>query len=319
MTKRLTRDEFLSKAKVEHGSRYIYDNTEYRGLSKKIAVICREHGEYSIAAANHLRGQGCRLCGAKTRARSKTLSHEDVIARFIDRHGDRYIYDKTKYVSMRERVTITCRIHGDFQQLPSEHLKGNCKRCSASTVTEIDFVDKATLIHGGKYSYDNSGFTLRGDKVFVTCPEHGKFETVAHAHLKGHGCRECAEGSRVGWTRRKYIEFCMDRYKGDSILYVVKMACKEYEFYKVGLSVGGSESRFKFERNKYKITKILEAKGAAGSVWDTEQILKRRFKENRITWKTKLKSGHTECFTDIDLDAIIAASEESGLSVEAFL
>ena len=30
-------------------------------------------------------------------------------------HGDRFIYDKVDYITCSRLVTITCRLHGDFQ------------------------------------------------------------------------------------------------------------------------------------------------------------------------------------------------------------
>jgi len=48
-------------------------------------------------------------------------------------HGDRYKYDKTHYVNAKTNIIITCPKHGDFMQLPSNHLgyKG-CPNCSNS-------------------------------------------------------------------------------------------------------------------------------------------------------------------------------------------
>lgn len=45
-------------------------------------------------------------------------------------HGDRYDYSKTVYVRNRDKVTIICREHGEFEQKPTIHLKGcGCPRC----------------------------------------------------------------------------------------------------------------------------------------------------------------------------------------------
>ena len=48
-------------------------------------------------------------------------------------HGDNYIYDKTIYKSMSNEIIITCRKHGAFKQLATNHLKGcGCPKCNMS-------------------------------------------------------------------------------------------------------------------------------------------------------------------------------------------
>lgn len=50
------------------------------------------------------------------------------------RHGETYTYEKTIYVGIYDLVTITCRIHGDFEQRAHDHLNGGCgcPRCKKS-------------------------------------------------------------------------------------------------------------------------------------------------------------------------------------------
>ena len=45
-------------------------------------------------------------------------------------HGNRYDYSKTVYIEKRQKVIITCSVHGDFNQNPSHHLAGSsCRKC----------------------------------------------------------------------------------------------------------------------------------------------------------------------------------------------
>lgn len=47
-----------------------------------------------------------------------------------DKRGDIYNYDKVIYNGTHNNITITCKIHGDFQQTPLNHLQGsNCPTC----------------------------------------------------------------------------------------------------------------------------------------------------------------------------------------------
>jgi hypothetical protein len=46
-------------------------------------------------------------------------------------HNNKYSYDNTIYINNLSGVIITCSIHGDFEQLPKCHLRGNgCPKCS---------------------------------------------------------------------------------------------------------------------------------------------------------------------------------------------
>lgn len=50
-------------------------------------------------------------------------------------HNNFYGYSKSLYINTSTKLIITCPIHGDFLQLPHNHLRGNgCKTCSARTV-----------------------------------------------------------------------------------------------------------------------------------------------------------------------------------------
>lgn len=53
-----------------------------------------------------------------------------IINKFREKHGDQFDYSKVKYVSDETHVTITCKIHGDFPQMPTNHLRYNrCPKC----------------------------------------------------------------------------------------------------------------------------------------------------------------------------------------------
>ena len=46
-------------------------------------------------------------------------------------HGDRYDYSKVNYVGAFDKVCIVCSEHGDFWQMPNNHLQGKkCPQCA---------------------------------------------------------------------------------------------------------------------------------------------------------------------------------------------
>ena len=126
----------------------------------------------------------------------KSLDTEGFIERAKAIHGDAYGYDRAKFVSWKTPITITCKIHGDFEQWPETHLRGaGCKRCKikaakklASQKAASQFVERANQIHGGKYDYTKSEYVASSQKVIIICSKHGEFLQSPGNHLQGQGC-----------------------------------------------------------------------------------------------------------------------------------
>lgn len=68
MSKRLTLDEFIERAKEVHVDKYDYSKVEYVNNYTKVCIICRNCGdEFWQTPGDHLRGRGCRNCSFKRR------------------------------------------------------------------------------------------------------------------------------------------------------------------------------------------------------------------------------------------------------------
>lgn len=53
------------------------------------------------------------------------------------------------------------------------------------------FIEKAKLIHGEKYSYRNAIYLGSKEKIEILCIEHGLFWQEPRNHLAGFGCKKC--------------------------------------------------------------------------------------------------------------------------------
>lgn len=108
-------------------------------------------------------------------------------------HGDKYVYDKAVFTGVKDKVIITCPVHGDFEQTPLRHLAGGgCSRCAGNVrKTTAEFIESAREVHGDRYDYSEAVYTRAFGKVRIICPEHGVFEQTAHDHLGGSGCPKC--------------------------------------------------------------------------------------------------------------------------------
>lgn len=202
--KRLTREEFIIKAKSIHGDKYDYSNVVYVWGGTKVKIICPLHGEFLQLANNHLQGMGCEKCAREKRTKANTLSTEQFISRARTIHGDKYEYSKVNYTHGLTKVTIICPIHGDFTQKPAVHLyasrKKGCPHCGKSSMQQKnkksreEFIEKASKIHNNFFSYENVIYEDCRIPVEIICPKHGSFFTTPRHHIEGvSGCPKCIE------------------------------------------------------------------------------------------------------------------------------
>lgn len=146
----------------------------------------------------------------------KQKTTEQFIEESKNVHGNKYDYSKTKYINSKTKLCITCPEHGDFWQLPCNHLKGKgCMKCSMNKkpqclpIGKEAFVEKAKKIHGEKYDYSLVQYVNGLEDVVIICPEHGEFKQKPQNHLDGCGCQKCGEKSRgktLRWNKEKFIE-----------------------------------------------------------------------------------------------------------------
>jgi glutamate mutase epsilon subunit len=86
---------------------------------------------------------------------AKKLTTEEFIEMSKKVHGDKYKYDRTVYKTAKEKVVITCPIHGDFETVPDKHLRRHrgCPKCANKNTTTEEFIKKAKAIYRDKYDY----------------------------------------------------------------------------------------------------------------------------------------------------------------------
>lgn len=138
----------------------------------------------------HLRVDGSLKSSAPPEVKAEVF-----IAKAKEVHGNKYDYSKAVYTRAHDQVTIICPTHGEFSQKAHNHLLGKgCLKCvnDAKTSNISEFIQKAVLVHGGRYSYEKAVYVNTATKLFITCGTHGLFEQTPNRHLSGQGCPECA-------------------------------------------------------------------------------------------------------------------------------
>lgn len=139
-----TEKQFVSEAIAIHGDLYDYSRVIYTTAVRKVVVGCKKHGYFSQVASAHLRGQGCRLCYHDERSTVSTLSSEDFICKAKEVHGDKYSYETVVYRRTAEKVTIICKLHGDFKITPNSHLRGSgCPSC-ANDLSDFNYLKRCS-------------------------------------------------------------------------------------------------------------------------------------------------------------------------------
>jgi hypothetical protein len=133
---------FVEQAKEVHRDKYDYSKVVYVKAREKIIIICSKHGEFMQSPRDHLDGRGCKKCALE---RPLRFSHEEFMTKIKAKHGDKYDYSKTKYVGSEKKMTIICKLHGEFLQRAGNHLSGHgCPICfgNEKITTEV-FIERA--------------------------------------------------------------------------------------------------------------------------------------------------------------------------------
>ena len=195
-------DYVIGKFKEMHGDRYCYDKVEYTNMLKKVCITCKKHGDFWMTPAHFIEGHGCPECAKAERSISKRRTMFLKKLKLV--HGDKYLTDKVKYVNNKTKVILTCKVHGDFEARPDSLLSGcGCPKCGDESRKEKltsntdEFIAKAKLVHGDKYTYENVVYKSWNEKVSVTCPIHGDFLITPNHLLGGEGCKQCGIENRA--------------------------------------------------------------------------------------------------------------------------
>jgi very-short-patch-repair endonuclease len=193
-------NEFITKANEAHDNFYDYSKVEYINSQTKVIITCKLHGEFEQVPNSHLRGRGCPGCGSIKQGETKMSNTGEFVKKAKEVHDNFYDYSKVVYINAKTKVIITCKLHGEFEQVPNSHLrgKGGCPECKneATSVrlssTKPEFITKANEVHENFYDYSKVEYINSQTKVIISCKIHGDFEQHPNSHLQGSGCCKCA-------------------------------------------------------------------------------------------------------------------------------
>ena len=222
---------------------------------------------------------------------------EEFIAKSRKVHGEKYNYSVTDYKTSLHYVKIICPVHGIWEQLPKYHLKHGCLQCYENqrllyikerAYSFDEFLSKARGVHSDKFEYIKDSFVMSSSKMDIVCKIHGKFRQTGTSHLTGQGCPSCR---KCGYCPTKpgflYVLVCEN---------VTKVGITNLSALERARSVSSSAKK-KFEV----VTYIKFSDGKVADSIETELL---RYLRKHYTKTSESHEGHSECFDDVDYDAL---------------
>ena len=125
-----------------------------------------------------------------------------------EKFQNRFDYSKTVFINNKSKLIITCAIHGDFEIVARNHLRGNggCEKCcnrSEKIKDTADFISRGIEKFENRFDYSKTIYKNKKTKLTITCLRHGDFEIIPRGHLKlNGGCRKCCNLK----SQEKFIE-----------------------------------------------------------------------------------------------------------------
>ncbi len=192
----LNTKEFIIRANKRHAYKYDYSKSIYINTITPLVITCPEHGDFIKLPKHHLQGRACVECGKNKKSFDSFVESANIT------HHNKYTYFKDKFFGCTVSTKIQCPIHGIFEQIPSEHLRGSgCKECQydAKRTAPEQFILSANTIHQYAYDYSMMRYLNNHTKISIICPLHGEFKQTPSNHLAGNGCPTCvgSNGERI--------------------------------------------------------------------------------------------------------------------------
>lgn len=194
MPRRKTKEQFISQCREIWGDRFNYDKVEYVNQRTEVIIYCNVHKRYFTQQPFcHLtmRHYGCPDCTLEAIRAKRSIPQEEFIDRCKTKFGDKFKYDKVKYVNQNTNITIICPNHGEVNVNPQSFLKSDfgCTKCArehaieSNKITKEEFIQRAEEKFGERFDHSNLEYKGYEEKTTFVCRLHTKFVTSPFLHL----------------------------------------------------------------------------------------------------------------------------------------
>jgi hypothetical protein len=225
----------------------------------------------------------------------KKLSTKEFIDRCKVIHGNKYDYSKTILETTKNKIIITCPVHGDFSIMPFNHLinKQGCKICfnESRMLSKDEYFKRVKKKFKDYFSYNEGSFINVNENIEIYCPIHGHYIYNAKSHLYSKfGCPKCttAYARNTKYTKEEFIEKCnkihKNKFNYDKVEYynrskLVIITCPIHGDFKQSPAIHmrgcGCNKCSNENKNTNKLTKnmfIKKSIGVHGMIYDYSKV-----------------------------------------------
>jgi len=265
-------------------------------------IICKDkYGIVELSIRYHIKNSRKHTINS---AANKSLYWRNLMN---DIGNKKYDYSKANYTYSKTKVILICKLHGEFQVTPNDHItkKSGCPECGFKTIsiknniTNEEFIRRSTKKFGGKYNYSKTKYLKCDKNIYITCPIHGAFHIVAYHHLSSKtGCPECGKELNKGGYCVKNAKKNHKEYKKiTATIYILQCQNADEEFFKIGITKSKIAHRINAIPYKCKIIHSLST-NLLNAIFIEKSMLK---KLSNYAYKPKICfGGYTECFSEIN-------------------
>ena len=190
MPKKLTRDEFISRARAVHGDKYDYSQVEYTTIFSDVKIICPVHGLFLQTPQKHMKGQGCpdKECVLNKKKKTYMLRYG------VDNPAKSdVVKDKIKNTNLERYGTENPMQNDDIKQ---KFFSTNIERYGHSSYSQTDeWKDKVNVTSNALYGADWYSQTDEcKDKVKITNNDKYGADNIMQTDIgKEHMANTCRE------------------------------------------------------------------------------------------------------------------------------
>lgn len=156
-------------------------------------------------------------------------------------HLHRYDYSLVDYKNNKTKVIIICKEHGNFEQLPINHINGRagCPNCNGHIPTKEIFIEKSNKLHNNRYDYSKVIYKNSKTNVSIICEKHGVFKQTPNVHLSNHGCPNCGK-MHTQLLLEKLYDIYKNKYDYSLVNYInnitpINIICEEHGIVSVNI------------------------------------------------------------------------------------
>jgi formylmethanofuran dehydrogenase subunit E len=204
--------QFKEKADKVHNGEYTYDCDGYVNMGTKLKMTHKICGNtFFQLPKNHLRGQGCPLCGKERAKKRRKGNYKSFIAESKNRFGDRYIFPniESEYENSHSIITVECTLCGSkFNKIACDFITSKTGGCwCKEKKTAISYNELVEAVSGYNIEHFDGELDVTKGKVTVTCNKCGfQYSARITSLLNGKNrCKSCA-GREASNKRRLSVE-----------------------------------------------------------------------------------------------------------------